>query len=150
MTYMPRRLNSFFCGSTLSGMAAIVADQEELLRQVREALPTGLQGHCLHCLRKNDTLIIQVESAAQATLMRFHSSAILAKLFNTNTLQIRKIQIRSLPASGDITRERSRAQSPSKAAAHQLIASADNFESEEIKSALRRLGRTLAHIETDA
>ena len=149
MTNTPRRLNSFFRNATLSSMAATVADQDELLRQVRAALPAGLRVHCLHCLRKNDTLIIQVGSAAQATLMRFQSSVLLDRIFTPDGRQLRKIQIRALPASVSITPKPFTPKRPSKATANQLMASAESCESEEIKSALMRLGRTLAHSEDD-
>jgi hypothetical protein len=150
MANTPRRFDSFFCESTLHEMTATVATQEELLRQVRAALPNGLRGQYLHCLRKNDTLIIQVRSAAQATLMRFHSSALLEKILTTDGTRLRKIQIRTLPASVSITPKPSIAKRPSKATANQLIESAESCESEEIKSALKRLGLALVKIETDS
>jgi hypothetical protein len=150
MRDMPRRFDSFFRESSLSGMTATVATQEALLRQVRAALPSGLRGHCLHCLRKSDTLIIQVGSAAQATLIRFQSSALLGKIFTADGTQLRKIQIRTLPATDTLTPKASVRKRPSRAAANQLMASAESCESAEIKSALTRLGLALGKIEIDS
>jgi len=144
MTNKPRRLDSFFCNSALTNIKATVAAQEELLRQVRAALPTGLRGQCLHCLLRNDTLIILVESAAQASLMRFQSGALLDRILITDGHQLSRVQIRTLPASASITPKPFSAKRPSKATAKQLILSAESCESEVIKSALMRLGRTLA------
>ena len=80
MAGSPRRLDSFFRYSTLSVTAARVTEQEHLLRLIREALPKSLGDHCLHCLRKNDTLTIQVGTAAQATMLRFQTSGLLEKI----------------------------------------------------------------------
>jgi hypothetical protein len=81
--------------------------------------------------------------------MRFQSSVLLDTIFTTDGRQLSKVQIRALPASVSITPISFTPKRPSKATANQLIASAESCESEEIKSALMRLGRTLAHSEDD-
>ncbi len=143
MATPPRRLNSFFRNSTLSALTASVAEQQELLRRVRTLLPVGLRDHCKHCIRKNDTLIIQVESVAQATLMRFQAPTLLGQIAPMVGHPIRDIQIRNLPPISTDTGKPAVAHHQSKMTAHHLIASAESCNSEEIKAALTRLGRTL-------
>ena len=144
MAGSPRRLDSFFRYSTLSVTAARVTEQEHLLRLIREALPKSLGDHCLHCLPKNDTLTIQVGTAAQATMLRFQTSGLLEKIARQGGPLFREIRIRTLPTSADINRPKSRrAQRPSAETTRLLIASAESNEEGEIRSALMRLGQTL-------
>ena len=144
MASSPRRLDTLFRSSTLSVTAARVAEQELLLRQIRESLPNSLANHCLHCFSKNDTLTIQVGTAAQATLLRFQTSGLAEKIARLGGPLFREIRIRTLPAATDVSRAKSRrALRPSAETTRLLIASAESNEDEEIRSALMRLGQTL-------
>lgn len=144
MAGSPRRFDTFFRSSTLSVAAAGVAEQALLLQQIRESLPKSLANHCLHCLRKNDTLTIQVGTAAQATLLRFQTSGLPEKIARQGGPLFREIRIRTLPAAADVRGPKSRqALRPSAETTRMLIAAAEVNEEGEIRSALMRLGQTL-------
>lgn len=143
MPVYPRRLNTYLRDSLAGGLAAELSEQQQLLRDVRAALPPGLGSQCRYCHKKQGQLIIQMESAAAATLLRFQAAEVLRRMAAGQGMHFTGLLIRNLiPASSTAEPPQTAIQSASTVRNH-LMAAAEDCASEEIRASLLRLARTL-------
>lgn len=141
MATYPRRIGTLLAGRFTS----VLSEQERLIRAVQERLPTPLRAHCRHCIRKGDTLVIQVGSSSHASIIRFHAPTLLRSMNDDLGLQLRDIQIRNLIPKGEPTANR-RTHSPVEGSARHILEAASACESGDIRTSLLRLGSTLSRL----
>lgn len=143
MNSHPRRLSAYVQGFLPATLVRELSEQERLLQAVRAALPRALAIQCQHCLKHREQLIIQIESSAGATLLRFQAPALLARLATEHGLHFSDLRVRNLIPSTYPTTAVKPARNPEGNASRHLLESAKDCASEEIRSSLLRLARTL-------
>lgn len=143
MSNYPRRLSAYFQGFLPASLTRELSEQERLLQAVRAALPLALATQCQYCIKQREQLIIQVESSASATLLRFQAPALLARLATEHDLRFAEVRIRNLiPANSQGTALKPAPQPEGNASRH-IMESAKGCTSDEIRSSLLRLAQTL-------
>ena len=145
MPQRPEALKGLFKGETLGMLREQLATQEQLLIAVRRGLPEFLAPHCQHCVLKNQRLLVYVDAPDFATHVRFYAPGLRSHLERTGAARVRDIQVRNLlPASPRPHESRPARAIANPAAISALLQNAaESSQSEEIRNALLRLGRTL-------
>lgn len=141
MATYPRRIGTLLAGRFTS----VLGEQEKLVRAIQERLPTPLRPHCRHCIRRGDTLVIQVGSSSHASLFRFHAPSLLRSMNDDLGLQLRDIQIRNLIPRVEPT-AKPRVDRPIAGSAKHVLEAAAACESGDIRTSLLRLGSTLSRL----
>ena len=141
MATYPRRIGALLAGRFTFDLN----EQDRLVRAVQERLPAPLRTHCRHCIRKGDTLVIQIGSSSHASLIRFHAPTLLRSMNDDLGLQLRDIQIRNLIPKGEPITNR-RAEKPGDGSARHILEAASACESGDIRTSLLKLGATLSRL----
>ena len=128
----------------ISGQAAALATRVNINKRVKKYIKNTLDADSLanieHTIVDNETLIIYVSSASQASISRFHSAHILATI-SEHYPTISKLKFKhSQHAKRTIESDKSSRSIESNAAIHQLIEStAQNINDPALKLSLQKL-----------
>ena len=116
--------------------------QEQLLKQVRETLPSPLDQHCIRAIPQGEVLILLVESSAWASRLRYLGRELLKQL-QRRKLRFHRVQVRVSMATRPARQNRStrRALPLSSENAVLLRSLAESSDDDQLKSALLRLSR---------
>lgn len=76
-----------------------IAQQRQMLQNVRKGLPDNLAKHACHCLVSNGTLLLFTDSAIWASQLRFYNKAILANIAPVTQEIVQKMQIKVMTQS---------------------------------------------------
>jgi hypothetical protein len=113
---------------------------------IKALLPEELASHCrIANLRKN-RVVMQADSTAWATRLRYQTPEILKQLQEYNALQgIKSIQVTVAPASKPRGKTRRQARPLSEQNARIIRSAAESLADPELAAALRRLARNTRH-----
>lgn len=131
-----------FDSRLLKVLMAKVAEQNQLLRIVRAALPLNIAEHVDACVLSGTRLLIYVGSAAWASQIRFYNQAILNKLSESGQYKITTIKVKVLlqPRGWETGRS---ARLPSPETVRALFGKLDENSDDVLDKALTKLGKTL-------
>lgn len=133
-----------FNNKQLNACLAQIAAQQALLAVVKNALPTDLAAHAVHCVASGSLLLLYSDSASWASQIRFFNRAILEKLHAAGQQHFVRLQVRIVPPLADSARPKRKPRLPS-AENIGLIARHSNQAGEDVLgAALTRLQVTLA------
>lgn len=122
-----------------------IEQQKQCLQMVRRALPPSLAQHALHCVIDGGKLILYTDSAAWASQLRFHKTAILASLSARSGPPVGALQIRILTERAGLSETNElKANIPSAENIEMIRQQSDYFPDNELKQALQRLCATLS------
>ena len=142
MRKYPRPLSTYLGHGPLETLAAEIAEQQRWLEIVRNLLPASLGQHCAHVMRNKHTLVVMVDSAAGATLLRFQAPGLLLKIQSEVDPSVIEIKVRI----GRPLANPSQSTQP-KVMRAAVVRHLEEFrktcEYPEIREALLRLGQTL-------
>ena len=131
-----------FEGRSLAVCLEKIAEQNQLLRIVRTALPPSIAEHASHCVVSGARLLIYTASAAWASQIRFYQEAILNKLQQSGQQKITRIQVKVLLQPVE-TRTARTAQLPSPETVQFMLHVVDEKSDDELDKAFARLAKTL-------
>jgi hypothetical protein len=143
MTAYPRRLNFYFQTFLPGVLVRELSEQDRLLQSVRASLPPALASQCRYCIKKREQLIIQVDSSATATLLRFQAPSLLAHMAREHGFRFTDVQVQNLISASSEAAAVTTATTPGAKASRHIKDSADGCTSDEIRCALLRLSKTL-------
>jgi hypothetical protein len=131
---------------TIEGKLQHLLAQASFLQQLNETsyqcLPTNLAAHCLVANIRGNRLILHTDSAAHATLLRYHVPLLIEHLQRHHGLPNlckATIKVRPLPSSPSTAPKQSTYLTPATAALLRMIAS--RAEDPQLKAAFLRLAR---------
>lgn len=119
-----------------------VAEQNQLLRVVRAALPSSIAEHADSCVVSGTRLLIYTGSAAWASQIRFYNQAILNKLSESGQQKITNIKVKVLLQPRGLETGRS-ARLPSPETVRAVFGKLDENSDDVLDKALAKLGKTL-------
>lgn len=128
--------------STLRQLSAQAEQLERLNQKVMSCLPPGLAGHVRVANLRDDCLVIQAESSAWASQIRYRAPEILQALnqlpafASVQSIRVRNRATPLQPAAAPIQRRRM-----STHAASGIAAQADATDDPSLRDALRKLSR---------
>lgn len=118
----------------------------ELLKRVRECLPSPMAKHCRYCVAREDrSVVLYVDSQAFASQLRFRLPALLAKLNAPDDLSIKQIVLRNLPLTTPsvVTKPMAPMKVPPPHAIEMVKASSQSAADSDLAKALARLGAAM-------
>ncbi|HDK38123.1 MAG TPA: DUF721 domain-containing protein [Thiolapillus brandeum] len=141
MTKKPRTLSNVVNNSEQLGhLAHMLQQQQALLEQIRQLLPTPLRQHCLHARISGVRLILHADSPVWGTRLRFHAPQIIQAIIQ-QAPRLKKLDIRILLPEANRPGRKPLGSLPETTAllVNQL---ADSIDDQEIRAALKRLSGT--------
>ncbi len=142
MRHYPRPLSTYLGHGSLESMAVEIAEHQHWRETLRKLLPVSLDRHCDHAMLKKSTLVVIVDSAAGATLLRFQAPSLLSRIQSEVDPSITEIKVRiGRPLAN-----------PTKSPHQRVIRTAvvqhleeygESCEHQEIRAAVARLSQTL-------
>lgn len=120
----------------------IVAEQLQLLRLVRMALPISIAEHAAHCVLKEAILLVYTDSAVWASQIRFYQEQILTKMHTAGRLKISRIQVK-ITQPVDIPVVHRGAQFPSNDTVLAILSQVNDKSNDVLDLALANLTKTL-------
>jgi len=143
MPAYPRRFAACCRRAMPATLTSDLAEHARLLLRVKSVLPPPLSRQCRYCRSQGGVLIVQMESSAMASLLRFQTPAILERLGAEHGLHFTDLVIRNWLPEANAAADRPKPPRPSARAGEHLLQAAESCAVDEIKSALLRLGHTL-------
>ena len=142
MRKYPRPLSTYLGHGPLETLAAAIAEQQRWRELVRNLLPASLVQHCVHVMRNNHALVVMVDSAAGATLLRFQAPGLLSKIQSEVDPSVTEIKVRiGRPLAGPSQSTQPKVMRA--AVVQHLEEFQKSCDDPEIREALLRLGQTL-------
>lgn len=120
-----------------------IAAQQQLLLQVKAALPEFLALEVKHCVLKNSQLLLFTSSAAWASQLRFYSQAILQATWAPNNVQATSVQIRVIAPSARLEPKFKKASKLSPEKLEFLQGYSNSLQDAQLKASFLKLSRTL-------
>jgi len=96
--------------AALKHLSAGARQMQQLHEQVCQQLPSSLRGHCLGVRRQAETLVIYMDSAASATLLRYRQLQLVSQLAAL-LAPCDRIKVQVLPETAPTQTPKSTAQS---------------------------------------
>ncbi|CAG0965573.1 hypothetical protein ANRL2_01227 [Anaerolineae bacterium] len=118
----------------------------ELLKRIREGLPTPIANHCRYCVAREDGgVVVYVDSQAFASQLRFRLPALLARLNAAGDLSVKQIVLRNLPLTTPsvVTKAMEPMKVPPPETIEMVKASSLSAPSDDLAKALARLGTAM-------
>jgi hypothetical protein len=143
MATHPISIRGFLNNKDLTNLNRTLNLHRQTLAEIKKNLPPVLADHCIHCVPKQDRLIVYVDTAAFASQLRFFVPALVQALASTTHSVFKEIQIRIAMPTGHQERATKKALPLTEAAGIHVNKTAEACQSEEIRLSLLRLGRTL-------
>jgi len=128
-----------------------IEHQRRILQQIREVLPEDLAQHARYCVISDKKLLIYTNSAAWASLLRFHDKAILAAIapITGESVNIMKVKVLAEQKNADVQSARkANVPSPEKIEIIRNLGLA--VPDDHLKKALLKLSATLQRLSDDA
>ncbi len=125
----------------LRRLAQFSSQLKELSALVQSCLPSPLQGHCQVVNIRGKSLILQTESPAWATQLRFYTPAMLSTLTHHRCNHIKEIQIKVKPVSALVPPDTRCNMKISSQSAILITSLADATSHHQLKQSLLRLAR---------
>ncbi len=125
----------------LQRLAQFSTQLTELTALVQSCLPTPLQGHCQAINIRGKSLVLQTDSAAWASQLRFYVPAMLSTLTHHRCNYIKEIHIRIKPVSAPQPSDTRRKFEISSRSATLITTLADSTVNPRLKHALQQLVR---------
>lgn len=123
---------------------AIIDEQRRVVAMVKSVLPPEIATHVSHGVVSSSRLLLYTESASWASQIRFFNEAILNKLQSSGQINIKKLQLRVIPALEAASPVKRKPYLPSADTVGAIAAQVDEASGDELDKALSRLGKTLA------
>lgn len=123
---------------------AIIDEQRRVLAMVKSVLPPEIAAHVRYGVVSSSRLLLYTESASWASQIRFFNEAILNKLQASGQINIKKLQLRVIPALEVVSPAKRKPRLPSADTVGVIAAQVDEESGDELDKALSRLGKTLA------
>jgi len=117
--------------------------QARLLRIVRQALPEILRHHCLHCVPKDESLVLYADNPAWAYQLRFYGQHLRRALEDATGTNYSEIVVHNLMPSRPAELPHAHPNLPSAAMVDHIKSCAGSASCPELREAWERLGRTL-------
>ena len=122
----------------LSRLQVQVQAQGELLNQIRMFLPDAIGQQIVHCLCQNSTLLLYVNNASSASVVRFYSEQLRRIISNNFQQHLRAVRVRLLSTTIQTAPAR-KATRPTQEVITQLYKDSSTIEDLPIQQALRHL-----------
>lgn len=137
----------FFPNRLLAFYQSRLEQQQKELNRIREALPTLLAQHTVHCVIDEKKLLLYTDSAVWASQLRFYKNAILTSIAWSDENTARVLQIRILPEkTSRFTKFALKPNIPSPDKIDMIRNHSDNITDSELKLALKKLSLTLSRL----
>lgn len=143
MATHPISIRGFLTNKDLANLNRTLNLHRQTLAEIKKNLPPVLADHCIHCVPKQDQLIVYADTAAFASQLRFFAPALLEALASTTPAGFKEIQIRIAIPTAHQERATNKTFPLTEAAGIHVNKTAEACQSEEIRLSLLRLGRTL-------
>jgi hypothetical protein len=115
---------------------------QALLESGRDHLPLAMQEHLLGVSFEDQTLLLQIDSPAWATRMRYYEPTILGTFQqNFPHLQLNKVKVSVLPLEEQPKPKKEIVSHPSESDAEHMRQLSEDVESDELSAALLRLSQ---------
>lgn len=143
MSRDPTPVNSLLERQDFAAMRAQLEFQSRLLQAARLALPENLRSHCVHCVARDDSLILYADSPAWACQLRYYGPHLRLAVEAASGCSYREIRVRNLlpTITGQVPRPRPTP--PSAATVEHVRNCAESTTIPEIREAWKRLEQTL-------
>lgn len=129
---------------SINRLLSTIKRQQELLSQVRSALPEPLRAHCLHLVVKEEEILIYTDASVWAHRMTFASRKI--KNLLPDTQRVTRVRLKVLPLLAT-PKSKTRLQRPQPVSEvnQRLIQQlADGISDNDLSAALKRLAKRVA------
>lgn len=144
---MAFKLAQSFQNRTLIVFHSRLAQQQALLRLIRNELPPSLANHVLHCVPNEKKLLLYTDSAAWASQLRFLKQEILHAAGTEQGRPLEKLQIRILADQiSDRPQADRKATLPSAEKIAMIRNQVNGIQEDQLQQALQRLSSTLARL----
>ena len=131
-----------FKGRSVAVYMEKIAEQDQLLRIVRAALPPSIAEHANYCVVSGGRLLIYTDSAIWASQIRFFEKAILNKLSEDGQHKISSFKVKIQFPFRDAATDR-KACLPSSETVQSMLGSMDEKSEDVLDKALVKLAKTL-------
>ncbi|MDO9162735.1 MAG: DciA family protein [Methylococcaceae bacterium] len=136
-----------FPNNALAYVYSQIELQRQLLHPVRNALPSILSMHVLHCIIKKKELIVFTDTASWASQLRFYHDAMIASIALLTRESVNALQIRVMPVLTGIKSRQAPSPIIPSTEKIMLIRSTGMMSSDEhLKQALIKLSTTLQRL----
>ena len=125
-----------------------ITQQKQVLQTVQSLLPEQLAEHVIHCVLREQKLLIYTHSAVWASQLRFYHSVMLAAV-TSNQKPVTMVQVKIIPQQTNTHAER-KAQLPTPERIAQLQHDSSHISDESLRLALLQLGATLERLSKQA
>ena len=130
--------------AVLNNLAATARQMQQLHERVCRQLPSSLSGHCLGVRQQADTLVIYMDSAASATLLRYQQRQLMSQLAPVlPSCSHIKVQVLPQSAPSAVTKPVSHVLPETVRA--MLESTAAELEDGQLRRSLRNLARDRSH-----
>lgn len=141
MENKPRKLTALLGqNGQLGHLGRMLRQQQALLQEVRQLLPSPLRSHCIHARISGQRLILHTDSPAWGSKLRFHGPQLL-EVIMSQAPNVRKVDVRIFLEERPL-----RSKKPlgplSGAPAARITELADSLNDARLSMALRRLVKT--------
>jgi hypothetical protein len=143
MATHPISIRGFLNYKNLAELNRTLNLHRQTLAEIKKNLPPVLADHCIHCVPKQDRLIVYVDTAAFASQLRFFAPTLIDALASTTYSGFKEIKIRIAMPTAHPEGATKKALPLTETAAIHVSKTAETCQSEEIRLSLLRLGRTL-------
>ena len=130
--------------AALKHLSAGARQMQQLHEQVCQQLPSSLRGHCLGVRRQAETLVIYMDSAASATLLRYRQLQLVSQLAAL-LAPCDRIKVQVLPETAPTQTPKSTAHVLPETVRAILESTAAELEDGQLRRSLRNLARGRNH-----
>lgn len=136
--------NDYFQHRILAYLTGQITQQKQLLQLVRSILPEFLANHTLHCLIRDEKLLVYTDAAVWASQLRFYHKLILANIKPLSRRPIETLQIKIISMPTGITLQPAgKKKIPSEKTVDLIRKHSLSISDKPLKQALLRLSSTL-------
>jgi hypothetical protein len=131
---------------TIIGLHHQIAQQKRLLQTVQSLLPKQLADHVVHCVLREQKLLIYTHSAVWASQLRFYHNEILSAIASYTKQPVTNVLVRIIAEQIGETHAERKARLPTPERIAQLQQDSSHIADESLRLALLRLGSTLERL----
>ncbi len=131
---------------TLSQLQLQIIAQQQLTQRIKAVLPEILAKQVLHCILKNNQLLLYTHSANWASQLRFYSHVIIEATTVPNGVAITTLQTRVIAKPSVLEADTRKINMPSAEKIEFLTTYSDSIQDEQLKIALLKLTFTLTQL----
>lgn len=125
-----------------------INQQAQVLRLVRNVLPTKLGSHASYCVLNDKKIVLYTDSATWSSQLRFYHQTILSKLHDTGFQHVEVLQIKVVPEQQTQV-SKNKAKIPSQENIDLIRQQGLAQHDQELNAAFLRLSKTLSRLSSD-